>query len=111
MPSGFVTRVKGKASFGALGPVTEIIEFIQAGAAGASTGIKPDGLTIIRSTSGATVLTLGPPDPGTYKTISVTTMSSGHIAIKTNSTTGVFFDSTTLAVWTPSTAADVVGRV
>lgn len=101
---GIVQRVKGKVAWGGQMPLQELpIDYIQAGAAGASTSLYPGGISLISSTSGQAILTMPVPEPGTYKTITVSTMSSGHLVIKTNSTTSVFVDSTTNSIWSPST--------
>ncbi|SRR6266567_3346559 len=93
MPSGFVTRTKGKSSFGAIYPLQEIAsQFINTAVAGFSTTIDPAGITIVRSTTGPNVLTLGPPDLGVQKTVTLSSLSSGGTVIKTNSTGVTFFD-------------------
>lgn len=100
MPSGFVTRTKGKVSVGAIYPLQELPSVMSQTSTGGysvggvlSTTIDPGGVTIIRSTAAAPgVLTLGPPETGTYKTIVVSSQSSGAVIIKTNSTGVTFFD-------------------
>jgi hypothetical protein len=107
MPSGFVTRTKGKVSVGAIYPLQEVpTQIIKAGLAGQSTSIDPGGLTIVSSTLGAAVLTLGPPDVGTYKTITISTLSSGGLVVKTNSTGVTFFDGVN-SYWGKGSSANV----
>jgi len=107
MPSGFTTRTKGRASFGVLYPLQEVTQKINVGAAGASTAADPAGLTIIASTLGTGVVTLGPPEPAQYKTIAVTTQSSGAVVVKTNSTGVTFFDGVN-SFWKASTTTGTV---
>ncbi len=106
--SGFVMRTKGKVSFGGQMPLQELpVEYITP----ASTNLYPSGISIIANTTGnQPIFTLGQPETGTYKTIIVSTVSSGHVVIKTNSTvagaTFVGVDSTTACIWAvPSTTA------
>ena len=110
-PSGFVTRTKGKVSFGGMTPLQELpIEYINVGTTGQGTGFStqlyPSGISVITSTQAAVILTMGPPDPGTYKTFVFSTLSS-HVCVKTFSTAagGVFVDSTTNCMIVPSTTA------
>ncbi len=104
LPSGFVTRVKGKVSFGAVMPFQEqIVETLASTAQGASYSIYPGGVTIIRSTVGSAYFTMPVPEAGTIKTLVLSTLSSA-VTIRTNSTGagGVYFDSTSFTMIHPS---------
>ncbi len=104
-PSGFVTRTKGKSSFGGLSPLQELpIEYATSSTGGQNILLYPSGISVINCSSAASFFTLGIPEPGTYKTIVISTLSS-HAAVRTNSTGagGVYVDSTTATMWAPST--------
>ena len=104
LPSGFVQRVKGKVSFGGMMPFQEqIVETIVS--TGGNYAMYPGGVSILRSTVAPGFFTLPIPEPGTVKTFIVSTMSSAHVAIRTNSTGagGVYVDSTSFTMLAPST--------
>ncbi len=108
MPSGFVTRTKGRSSFGAVYPLQEVAtQFINTAVAGFSTTVDPSGLTIVRSTTGPAVLTLGPPELGLIKTITLSSLSSGGTVIKSNSTGVTFFDGVN-SYWGKGSSANVI---
>lgn len=105
MTSGFVNRWKGKvkadAVFVGRGGLTNLVQTINI-AGGASTTLWNSGVSIVSDSSAAQIVLLDPPTPGLFKTIYVTTMSSGAIAIKASATGAVTFDGLNY-VWKPST--------
>jgi hypothetical protein len=114
MVTGFVNRTKGKSTgdlyqAGAKGGVRQYVfgpTDIAGFTTGTSTTIPNNGHSIIKCTSAAAKVYLDPPVAGVEKTITVTTVASGHICIAASSTTTVTFDGTNM-FWNPSTTAGV----
>lgn len=106
-PTGFVERVKGKVMADTVyvgkGGVHEY-EWPTVDVSVASTTIPNSGLSILKASSGPQTIKLDPPQPGIEKTIQVTTVSSGAIAIASSTDGTITFDGRN-SYWHPSTVA------
>lgn len=108
MPSGFVNRIKGRqavdgdytvAKFGGSRVYTTFID-----ASVQSTTISNSGHTVLKWSGAASKIILDAPVMGIEKIITVSTMSSAHGCVATNSTGVTFFDGLN-SFWNPSTVA------
>jgi hypothetical protein len=113
-PTGFVQRIKGKVQsdnvYVGKGGVHEYVYATLDIGGGASTTIPNNGVSVVKCSSAPQTVRLDAPVPGIEKTIIVSSMSSGTIAIEASTAGNVTYDGTNW-VWHPSTLALVQNSI